>query len=402
MQKFQQIPGGITAPDGFKAAGVSCGLKKGGKKDLAIVFSMDDASCAGVFTQNVMAAAPVILSKERTAGGSCRAVVVNSGYANACTGPRGMEDAVTMARAAASKLGISETEVIVASTGVIGDFLPMDKIEKGIDHASSELSSSGGADAAQAIMTTDTVPKEIALEFELKGKKVRLGGMAKGAGMIAPNMATMLGFVTMDVAVDKSLLARCLKKAVNKSFNMITVDGETSTNDMVTVLANGASGAALDDEEDQIAVFQEALEVVCSELAKMIVLDGEGATKFIAITVEGAEDGNQARLVGMSIANSVLVKTAFFGEDANLGRILAALGHSQANIDPKKVDVYLSSVKVVEGGAHLLFDEDKVDKALKQREIDLTVVLGKGPAAATIWTTDLSHEYVEINSAYRT
>jgi len=402
VSNIKQISGGITAPEGFKAAGVSCGLKKGNQRDLAMVVSLKEASCAGVFTQNAMAAAPVILSKERAAAGLCRAVVVNSGYANACTGQRGLEDSATMAKTAASKLGITEQEVIVASTGVIGDFLPIDKIKKGIDHACQELSFSGGADAAQAIMTTDTVPKEIALEFELKGKKVRLGGMAKGAGMIAPNMATMLGFITTDVAVGKSLLAKCLKKAVNKSFNMITVDGETSTNDMVIILANGASETALGDEEDQIAVFQEALEFACSELAKMIVYDGEGATKFVVINVKGAEDSDQARKVGMSIADSVLVKTAFFGEDANLGRILAAMGHSEAKIDPEKVDVYLASEKVAEGGSYLIFDEDKVNSSLKQREIELTVVLGKGPADATIWTTDLSHDYVEINSSYRT
>jgi glutamate N-acetyltransferase/amino-acid N-acetyltransferase len=400
--QFKQIEGGITAPKGFKAAGVFCGLKKGKKKDLAIIFSEKEANCAGVFTQNTMAAAPVILSKKHIESGLCRAVVINSAYANACTGKRGFEDSIAMAKSVGVKLGISEREVLVSSTGAIGDFLPIDKIEKGIALACQKLSCSGGSDAAQAIMTTDTSPKEIALEFELNDKKVRLGGMAKGAGMIAPNMATMLGFITTDIGIDSSLLRICLREAVNKSFNMITVDGETSTNDTVVILANGMSEIALGRDKSEVAVFREALEFACSALAKMIVYDGEGATKFITIKIKGAENFDQARRAGMSIANSVLVKTAFFGEDANLGRVLAALGHSGVKVNPEEVDVYFASEKVAAGGSYLDFNEDKVKETLRQKEIKFTVVIGHGNADATIWTTDLSHDYVEINSRYRT
>lgn len=402
MVIIKQIQGGITAPKGFKAAGVSCRLRKVRKKDLAIVFSEKAAHCAGVFTQNAMAAAPVILSKEHVKSGLCRAIVINSGYANACTGNRGLEDSFAMAKSVAVKLGISEEEVLVASTGVIGDFLPMDKIAKGIAHACQKLSFSGGLDAAQAIMTTDTFHKELAVQFEFQDKKVHMGGIAKGAGMIAPNMATMLSFITTDIEISPSLLRACLKDAVNKSFNMITVDGETSTNDMVLIMANGMSGAIATDNDAGMEFFKVALEFICSALAKMIIEDGEGATKFITLKVKGAANRDLARQVGMSIANSVLVKTAFFGEDANLGRILAAAGHSGVKINPAEVDVYLASEKVIEGGSCLDFDKGKVNDALKQKDVHVTVMVGKGNGEATIWTTDLSHKYVDINSKYRT
>ncbi len=307
-----------------------------------------------------------------------------------------------MARSVAAKLGVSEQEVLVASTGVIGDFLPMARIEKGIADAFQELSFFADLDAAQAIMTTDTFPKQIGLEFELDGEKVCIGGIAKGAGMIAPNMATMLGFITTDIEINHPLLRACLKDAVNESFNLITVDGETSTNDMVVILANGMSGTVLSDDDAEIGVFKKALEFVCRALAKMIVQDGEGATKFITVTVKGATSREEARQVGMSIADSVLVKTAFYGEDLNLGRIVAAAGHSGVNINPENVELYFESEKVAEGGSCLDFDEDKLNDVLRQKEINITVVIGEGDGAVAIWTTDLSHEYVEINSKYRT
>ncbi len=400
--KFEEISGGVTAPKGFKASGVRCGIKKINKKDLAIVFSEAKAQSAGVFTLNTIAAAPVVVSKKHLSSGSCQAVVVNSGCANAFTGQRGLENSISMTKSVATKLDIESRDALVASTGVIGDYLPMDKIEKGIDQACAELSASGDSDAAEAIMTTDTFPKKVAVEFKLAGKTVRVGGMAKGAGMIAPNMATMLAFITTDIKIDHLLLRRCLKEAVAKSFNMITVDGETSTNDMAIVLANGLSEASLEDTETGSGIFKEALEFVCSTLAKMIVRDGEGATKFVELTVKGANKSEEARQIGMAIANSILVKTAFYGEDANLGRIIAAAGHAGVDIDPKQVELFFSSEKVAEGGAYLDFDESKVNLALKEKEFEFTVVVGQGPGEATIWTTDLSHEYVDINAHYRT
>jgi len=399
---FEQISGGVTAPKGFKASGVRCGLKKINKKDLAIVFSEAQAQSAGVFTRNTIAAAPVVVSKKHLSSGLCRAVVINSGCANAFTGQRGLENSVSMAKSVAAKLDIENRDVLVASTGVIGEFLPMDKIEKGIAQACRELSASGDSDAAEAIMTTDTFSKQVAVEFQLAGNTVRVGAMAKGAGMIAPNMATMLAFITTDIKIDHLLLRTCLKEAVAKSFNMITVDGETSTNDMVIVLANGLSEVSLADTDTGSGIFKEALEFVCSALAKMIVRDGEGATKFVELTVKGANNSEEARQIGMAIANSILVKTAFYGEDANLGRIIAAAGHAGVDIDSMQVELFFSSEKVAEAGAYLDFDESKVNLALKEKEFEFTVVIGKGPGEATIWTTDLSHEYVDINAHYRT
>jgi len=399
---FEQISGGVTAPKGFKASGVRCGLKKINKKDLAIVFSEAQAQSAGVFTRNTIAAAPVVVSKKHLSSGLCRAVVINSGCANAFTGQRGLENSVSMAKSVAAKLDIENRDVLVASTGVIGEFLPMDKIEKGIAQACRELSASGDSDAAEAIMTTDTFSKQVAVEFQLAGNTVRVGAMAKGAGMIAPNMATMLAFITTDIKIDHLLLRTCLKEAVAKSFNMITVDGETSTNDMVIVLANGLSEVSLADTDTGSGIFKEALEFVCSALAKMIVRDGEGATKFVELTVKGANNSEEARQIGMAIANSILVKTAFYGEDANLGRIIAAAGHAGVDIDSMQVELFFSSEKVAEAGAYLDFDASKVNLALKEKEFEFTVVIGKGPGEATIWTTDLSHEYVDINAHYRT
>lgn len=399
--KFEEIPAGITASKGFMASGISCGVKKGRKKDLAIIFSETEAQCAGVFTQNSVTAAPVIVSKENIYSGSGQAVVINSGCANAFTGKRGIEDAIKMTEYTATQLGIDKEQVLVASTGVIGDYLPMEKIEKGIVLASQNLSASGNLDAAEAIMTTDTHSKEIAVEFVLDGKLARIGGMAKGAGMIAPNMATMLAFLTTDVRAETSYLQALLKDAAAKTFNMITIDGETSTNDMVIILANGAAEATVSNGGTDSSVFKEALEYVCSILAKMIVKDGEGATKFVKLTIKGAQNKEEARQVGMVIANSVLVKTAFYGEDANLGRIVAAAGHSGIDIDPSEVELFIASNKVAQDGCYVDFDESKVNQALKQEEFDMTLVIGKGPGEATIWTTDLSHEYIDINSKYR-
>lgn len=403
MQVYRKIEGGITTPKGFEAAGVACGLKQSDKKDMAIIFSRSEAVCSGVFTKNVMAAAPVNLSKEHIKSGKSRGIVVNSGYANACTGNRGMQDAEAMAQLTADGLAVLKEEVVVASTGVIGNYLPMDKIKKGINLACQKISPSGGADAAEAIMTTDTCLKQIAVELKIGDELVCIGGMAKGAGMIKPNMATMLGFITTDADIEQSLMDKWLKEAVDNSFNMITVDGETSTNDMVVMMANGSSGLTISsDSEESACAFKEALGFVCYSLAKMIVMDGEGATKFITVNVCGAKNKNEAKDIAMAIANSLLVKTAFYGQDANLGRILAAAGHSGVIFNPYEVELYFQNIKVIAQGSYIDFNQDEVNEILKQKEIEIKLVIGKGNAEVAVWTTDLSHDYVEINSEYRT
>ncbi len=399
---MKQILGGVTAPTKFVASGVACGIKKHNEKDLAVVLSEREAQCAGVFTENVLAAAPVLVTKKQITQGICRAVVMNSGCANAFTGERGIQDALTMAEVTANSLGIDPDQVAVASTGIIGDYLPMEQVKEGIVRACGRLTDTGGSDAAEAIMTTDTVSKEIALEFSAGANVVRVGGMGKGSGMIAPNMATMLAFITTDLRVDPVSLATSLKKVVSNTFNMISVDGETSTNDMVLALANGASGVEIKEDDSKYPVFEEVLEQVCSNLAKMIVKDGEGATKYVELTVKGAQSKAAAREVGMAIANSVLVKTAFFGEDANLGRIIAAAGHAGVDINPAEVELYFASEKVAAHGGYVNYDKAKVDRAIRADDIEITLIVGKGAGEVTIWTTDLSHEYIEINSRYTT
>ncbi len=403
MSKTKVIKGGVTAPVGFKAAGVSCGIKASGKKDVAVIFSEVSAKTSAVFTTNKMAAAPVHFSRCNTRNGICQAVVTNSGNANACTGLKGEEDALEMLDKAAEALGIRSQNVIVASTGIIGIPLPMDKIKKGITGVVPLLSKEAHADAAEAIMTTDTYSKEIAVQFEFRGKTVTIGGMAKGSGMIAPNMATMLAFLTTDINICRTCLNAGLFEAVNKSFNMITVDGETSTNDMVAILANGKAGnEELILGDDDCGIFEEALNYVTTELAKMIVKDGEGITKFIEIDVKGAKTGEDAKKAAMAIANSNLVKTAFFGEDANWGRIISAIGHSMAEIDPDTIDIYFDDAQVVKDSVGVSCDEKEIDKILKKKEIKLIVDLHIGNENVTVWTCDLSHDYVNINASYRT
>lgn len=403
MSKIKVVKGGITAPAGFKAAGVSCGIKASGKKDVAVVFSEVPAKVTGVFTTNKMAAAPVHFSRCNTRNGISQAVVVNSGNANACTGYKGQEDAMTMIEKTAEALDIRPQDVIVASTGVIGVPLPMEKIEKGIVDAASSLNKKGNVDAAEAIMTTDTFSKEIAVQFEFRGKTVTVGGMAKGSGMIAPNMATMLAFLTTDINVCRTCLRASLSEAVSKSFNMITVDGETSTNDMVVVLANGkADNEKLILGDEDYVIFEKALNYAATELAKMIVKDGEGMTKFIEVNVNKAKSSEDAKKAAMAIANSNLVKTAFFGEDANWGRIISAVGHSGAEIDSETIDICFDDIQIVKNSVAVSFNENKVDEILKKDEIKLVVDLNIGKSQATVWTTDLSYDYIKINASYRT
>ncbi len=403
MSKIKVIQGGVTAPVGFKASGVSCGIKISGKKDVAVIFSEAPATTSAVFTTNKMAAAPVHFSRRNTRNGTCQAIVTNSGNANACTGPKGQEDAMTMIEKTAEALNIHSQDVIVASTGIIGVPLPINEIKKGIVKAVSLLSEDGHTDAAEAIMTTDTYSKEIAVQFEFRGKTVTIGGMAKGSGMIAPKMATMLAFLTTDINICRTCLNTILSEVVDKSFNMITVDGETSTNDMVAILANGKVGnEKLILGDDDCGIFQETLNYVATKLAKMIVRDGEGITKFIEINVKGAKTDEDAKKTAMGIASSNLVKTAFFGEDANWGRVISAVGHSGAEIDSGTIDIYFEDAQIVKDSAAASFDEKEVDEILKKDEIKLVVDLNIGDKQAKVWTCDLSYDYVKINASYRT
>lgn len=399
--RLTEITGGVTAPRGYRASGVRCGIRRE-RKDLALLFSEVPASAAGVFTTNRVAAAPVLVTRGKVRGGRLQAVVVNAGNANACTGRRGLEDAMAMAELAARELGIDSSLVAVASTGVIGVPLPMARLEEGIPMAVRELSPDGGPRAAEAIMTTDTVAKEAAVELELAGCTVRVGGMAKGSGMIHPNLATMLGFVTTDAPVTPECLDRMLRDAVDRSFNAVTVDGDTSTNDMVLALANGMAGVpTISGPGPEYDALQGALEAVSFSLAQQIVRDGEGATKFVEVVVKGARSREDARRAAKAVANSSLVKTALFGQDANWGRIICAVGYSGAEVEPDSIDLFLGPLQVVQGGAGIPFDEGQARDILGNREIRIEVHLGLGEYEAVVWTCDLSYDYVRINGSYR-
>lgn len=400
---MHDVPGGIAAPSGFTAAGIHCGVKKA-KKDLSLVYSSLPAVGAAVFTTNKVQAAPVLVDRfqlERSP--SFRAILVNSGNANACTGDRGMEDAWAMVRATASALSIKEGEVLISSTGVIGQYLPIEKIVAGAGQAVSLLGDEGTA-AAEALRTTDTFTKETAVECTLGGVTVRIGGMAKGSGMIAPNMATMLAFVTTDAKIDRDVLQHTTRLASDRSFNRISVDGDTSTNDMVLVLANGMAGNALIDSVHHpfYEPFYRALEEVLIRLSKMIVMDGEGATKFIEIRMIGAATEAEAAQAARAVANSNLVKTAINGEDANWGRILAAVGYSGIDFDPAAVEIQFGDVPILRRKYAIDFSEEEAKAVLVQKEIVITVNLNQGNASALFWTCDLSKEYVAINANYRT
>jgi glutamate N-acetyltransferase/amino-acid N-acetyltransferase len=401
---LREIEGGITAARGVQAAGVWCGIKKGEGPDLALILSEKEAAVAGVFTRNQVKAAPVLLCQEKIGGGKFSALVANSGNANACNGRRGMEDAVRMARTAAEVLGRPEEQVFVASTGVIGEPLPMEKICRGISMAAGCLGRDQGQQAARAIMTTDTFPKEAALSIPMGKGAVNLGGMAKGAGMIHPRMATMLAFISSDADISAGLLARCLKEAVRQSFNRITVDGDTSTNDMVLLFSNGLSGCPhIRAGSREHRAFQEGLNWVTARLARMIVQDGEGATKLITVKVVGARSDGEAEKAAFAVANSLLVKTAFFGQDCNWGRIVCALGRSGASMNLEELDLFLGPIQVVRKGVGLGADRNpSVRELLRRKEIPVSIHLNRGRGQCEVWTCDLSYEYVRINAAYRT
>lgn len=401
---MKYIEGSITAPQGFLAQGVAAEIKYKDKKDVAIIYSQTECNAAAVYTTNRVHAACIDLCREHLQDGRVQAVVVNSGNANACTGRQGMADSKAMANLTAAHLGIKGDKVLVASTGVIGVFMPMDKIMAGIEMASAGLSEEGGHNAALAIMTTDLKPKEVAVELKIGGHIVRVAGMAKGSGMIHPNMATMLAFITTDAHICSHSLQKMLKSAVDQSFNMISVDGDTSTNDMVVIMANGAAGNKIiyKEENEEYLKLQEAVSLVCTELAKKIARDGEGANRMIEVQVANAADYETARVIARSITSSNLTKAAIFGEDANWGRILAAAGYSGAEFDPNTVDIFLGSLQVAKDGMGLIFDEDKARGELQQDPVVIKLDMKSGTASATAWGCDLSYEYVRINAAYRT
>lgn len=391
----------VTAPGGFRAAAVAAGIKPEGL-DVALLVADMGCSAAAVFTTNRAQAAPVVVSREHLAAGQARAVVVNAGCANAGTGEQGLRDAREMAALVAREIGCRPGEVVVASTGVIGVNLPMDKVRSGIAHAVPCLSRDGGAQAARAILTTDTRPKEVVVEFALDGHRATVGAMAKGSGMIAPNMATMLAFFTTDAALDPRLLHRALREAVGVSLNRITVDGDTSTNDMAVVLASGAAPAkAIMEEGRDYDAFRAALTQAAREIAGMIVRDGEGATRVAEVRVEGARVESEADRIARTVAESPLVKTALNGGDPNWGRVLAAVGRAGVELDMGQVDLFLGDVWVAEGGRARDYDEERARQALAEDPIRIRVRLKEGRASGWMWTCDLSHGYVDINAHYR-
>ena len=401
-EDFQVVKGGITYPKGIKASGVKCGIRFN-KKDLALIYSEKVADAWGTFTTNKFKAAPLVVTEKNLSlsGGKLQAVLINSGIANACTGGKGLKDAWEMADYVSRGLKIKKEHVAVTSTGKIGEFLPLDKIRAGVKKAISCLDYAGGAEAAEAILTTDTKKKEIAVCFKLGEQEVRIGGMAKGSGMIHPNMATMLGFVTSDIFIKGELLQEALKKVVEKTFNMISVDGDTSTNDMVLLMANGLAGNKLIDKKDaDYYKFLESLQYLAKYLAKCIAKDGEGATKMIEVEVQNAVSFGNARKVAKAVINSPLVKTAVFGKDPNWGRILAAVGYSGAEFMPDKVDLYLKE-KIVENGQPLKFSRQKLHEYLESSdEIKIIIDLKMGEVNATAWGCDLTYDYVKINTKY--
>ena len=387
------IDGGVTAAKGFKAAGLHAGLKKV-KRDMAMILSETDAVTAATFTTNKVKAAPVIWDQKIAEAGKARAVVVNSGNANACTGSQGLIDAEKTAEKAAALIGTDKSNIYVSSTGVIGVKLDMDKILKGIEMLYPELSESGGKSAAEAICTTDTFTKECAVTLEVSGKTVTIGGMAKGSGMIHPNMATMLSFITTDASVSLETLRRLLGETVEDTFNMISVDGDTSTNDTCIVMANGLAGnAELTESSPDYEIFKEAFSYVLGELAKLITRDGEGAGRFIEMKVMNAPSKHDAKLLARAVISSSLVKAAFFGADANWGRILCAMGYSGASFE--------GSLQVVKGGEPVPFDEDTAKKILLEKEVAVLADCHQGAAEATAWGCDLTYDYVRINGDYR-
>ena len=400
---MRNINGGVTAPGGFSVGTAECGIKTAGRPDLAVIVSDVLASCAGLFTMNRIKGAPVLVSRENVKKGTARAIIVNSGNANVCNGEEGITAALAMTGETARALGCDPTEVLIASTGVIGKPFPIDKVLKCIPQALMNLSPKKSIEAARAIMTTDTVPKETAIEMNIGDIPVRIGAIAKGAGMIFPDVATMLCFITTDAAIESSTLRRALRQAADMSFNCITVDGDMSTSDTVICLANGLAGNPIIKSRSRLyEEFTVGLNEVCCQIAKAIIRDGEGATRFITIKVTGAKGRDEARQVGFSIANSPLVKTAFFGSDPNWGRIICAAGYSGVSIEESNIVIIINGTVLFDAGKVMPMDEQEMRKKLSSHDITLEIYLGMGEAEATIFTTDMSYDYIKINSAYTT
>ena len=401
------IDGGICAAKGFTASGIHCGVRKNRtKKDLALIFSEVPASAAAVYTTNLVKGAPLTVTKQHIADGQAQAVICNSGNANTCNA-NGIEVAETTCQALAKELGIDADDVVVASTGVIGQPLDPAPIVGGIPQLVAALSKDGCEDAAEGIMTTDTVRKEIAVSFTLSGKLCHIGGIAKGSGMIHPNMATMLVFITTDVAISSTMLQKALSSDIANTFNMISIDGDTSTNDMVAVLANGlAENAEITEDSEDFKEFMKALNTVTVHLCRMIAADGEGATKLLECRVCGAKDTATAKTVAKSVICSSLLKAAMFGADANWGRVLCAIGYSGAEVDVDRVDVSFrskkGSVSVCRNGSGVPFSEEEAKEILLEPEIEILVSIGDGPGTSTAWGCDLTYDYVKINGDYRT
>lgn len=404
------IPGGINAPIGFRAAGVHAGIRKNRlKNDMSILVSDVPANVAGVFTQNAVCAAPVIWDRDVVVkNGLCQALIVNSGVANTCTGEAGYQDTVDTAEYVALKLGIEKELVAVASTGVIGMRLPMDTIYQGIDSLTKNISYDidSGSNAAYGIMTTDIYKKEIAVTLEIKGTQVTIGGMCKGSGMINPNLGTVLGFITTDANISSQLLDKLLKEDVVDTYNMVCVDGDTSTNDTVMIFANGMAGnEELQEDDDDYKAFAAAIRYINTSFVKQIASDGEGATKMFQVDVVGMSAKDEARMLAKAIVSSNLVKCAMYGEDANWGRIVCAMGQSKVPFDPYKVDIIISSVagqlKIVENGVTTDYDELEATKILSEKQIRLIADMKLGNLGATAWGCDLTYDYIKINADYR-
>lgn len=404
---MNMIEGGVCAAKGFKASGIHCGIRKSRtKRDLSLIFSEKPASCAAVYTTNLVKGAPLDVTKSHISDGIAQAVICNSGNANTCNAD-GIEIAEKMCDLLAKELKIKASDVVVASTGVIGQKLDITPIKNGIPQLVSELSQYGNENAAEGIMTTDTVKKELAVNFQIGDKTCTIGGMAKGSGMIHPNMATMLVFITTDAAISPKMLKKALSTDIANTFNMVSVDGDTSTNDMVTVLANGMAGNSLiDSDGPDFETFMHALNTITVSLCRMIAGDGEGATKLLECKVTGASDKQTAKTVAKSVICSSLLKAAMFGADANWGRVLCAIGYSGAKVDVNKIDVSFKSsqgtIDVCKNGAGVDFSEEKAKDILLQKEIDILVELNSGKEEATAWGCDLTYDYVKINGDYRT
>ena len=404
---MKSISGGVAAAKGFTAGGVHCGIRKSrSKRDLGLIWSEVPAQAAAVYTTNLVKGAPLLVTKAHLSDGKAQACIINSGNANTCNA-NGVEIAEQTSALLASALGIKKEDVVVASTGVIGQPMTIEPFEKGIPALVKDLSKDGSSRVAEAIMTTDTVKKEIAVTFEIGGKEVTLGGIAKGSGMIHPNMATMLVFLTTDCAISSEMLQKALSTDVQSSFNMVSVDGDTSTNDMVTILANGLAGNTLIEKEgEDFAIFMKALNTVTVSLCKALAADGEGATKFLECTVAGAKTLADAKKAAKAVICSSLVKAAMFGSDANWGRVLCAIGYSGAEVDVQKVDVsFLSSkgsILVCKDGASVDFSEEKAKEILSEKEITIAVTLHDGGFSSVAWGSDLTYDYVRINGDYRT